>query len=135
MVAGLHHDAFNATGAVAELQKVRFNRGYLKWVTQFKVDLPQARSYIRSMSDFDPKKDAINLSKHGISLKRWVDLTILSIVEDLRFAYGEDRYLAYGKLDGLNYCLTFTMRNGQRRPISLRRVHAKEMKRHVPYFS
>ena len=25
------------------------------------------------MADFDPAKEAINLSKHGISLARWVD--------------------------------------------------------------
>ena len=41
------------------------------------------------MSDFDPVKEAINLSKHGISLARWVDLEISTIVPDDRFDYGE----------------------------------------------
>jgi uncharacterized DUF497 family protein len=83
------------------------------------------------MSDFDPAKEAINLSKHGISLARWVDLKILAIVGDDSFDYGEPRYCAYGLLDGLPHCLVFTVRNDARRPISLRRAHAKEFKRHV----
>jgi len=28
------------------------------------------------MADFDPAKDAINRSKHGVSLARWVDLEV-----------------------------------------------------------
>ena len=75
------------------------------------------------MSDFDPAKEAINLSKHGISLARWVDL-------DIKVTFVDDRY-AYGFIDGVAHCLAFTTRNGQVRPISLRRAHAKEMRRHV----
>jgi uncharacterized protein len=84
------------------------------------------------MVDFDPSKDAVNLAKHGISLARWVDLHILAVVDDDRFEYGEPRYRGYGLIDGLAYCLVFTIRDGQYRPISLRRAHAKEMKRHAP---
>jgi len=40
------------------------------------------------MIDFDPAKEAINLSKHGVSLARWVDLEVLAIVKDDRFDYG-----------------------------------------------
>jgi uncharacterized DUF497 family protein len=50
---------------------------------------------------------------------------------DDRYDYGEVRYRAYGFIDGVAYCLAFTTRNGQVRPISLRRAHAKEMRRHV----
>jgi hypothetical protein len=32
------------------------------------------------MADFDPAKEAINLSKHGVSLARWVDLDVFAIV-------------------------------------------------------
>ncbi|MFY9956315.1 hypothetical protein [Bradyrhizobium sp.] len=46
------------------------------------------------MADFDPAKEAINLSKHGISLARWVDLevspssgTIGSTTADLDIAH------------------------------------------------
>jgi hypothetical protein len=74
------------------------------------------------MDDFDPAKEAINRSKHGISLARW----------DGRRDYGEIRYRAYGYIDGVAHCLIFTDRNEKVRPISLRRAHAKEMKRHAP---
>ncbi len=84
------------------------------------------------MSDFDPAKEAKNRAKHQISLERWVDLIVLAIVRDDRFDYGEPRFRAYGRLDGQPYCLVFTLRNGAKRPISLRRAHAKEMKRYVP---
>jgi hypothetical protein len=32
------------------------------------------------MVDFDPAKEAINLAKHHISLARWIDLDVLTIV-------------------------------------------------------
>jgi uncharacterized DUF497 family protein len=84
------------------------------------------------MADFDPAKEAVNLSKHGVSLARWVDLEVVAIVKDDRFDYGEPRYRAYGVIDGISYCLVFTVRNERYRPISLRRAHAKEMRRHAP---
>ena len=84
------------------------------------------------MDDFGPAKEAINLSKHAISLARWIDLDVFAIISDDRFDYGEPRFRAYGLIDGVSYCLVFTVRDERYRPISLRRAHAKEMKRHVP---
>jgi len=84
------------------------------------------------MIEFDPGKEVVNRSKHGVSLTRAVDLDIKVTFIDDRFDYGEIRYRAYGLIDGLPYCLTFTSRNGQMRPISLRRAHKKEMKRYAP---
>ena len=83
------------------------------------------------MADFDLAKDAINLAKHCVSLARWVDLDILAIVSDDRFDYGEPRYRAYGLIEGIAHCLVFTIRNQRYRPISLRRAHAKEMRRYA----
>ncbi|MGY3615463.1 BrnT family toxin [Bradyrhizobium sp. USDA 10063] len=83
------------------------------------------------MSDFDPAKDKINRSKHGISLARWVDMDIRAIVRAGPFDYGDPRYRAYGFIDGVAHCLVFTVRNERYRPISLRRARAKEMRRHV----
>ena len=83
------------------------------------------------MVEFDPAKEEINLWKHGISLARWVDLDIKVAFVDDRYDYGEIRYLAYGLIDGATYCLAFTDRGGQVRPISPRRAHAKEMRRYV----
>lgn len=81
---------------------------------------------------FDPEKDAENVGKHGVSLARYVDLEVLTFLPDARFAYGEERFRAWGLIDGEAYCLAYTVRDGRVRPISLRRAHAKEMKRHVP---
>ena len=83
------------------------------------------------MVDFDPAKEAINLSKHGVSLARWIDLDVLAVIRDDRFDYGEQRYRAYGLIEGVAHCLVFTIRNERYRPISLRRVHAREMRRYA----
>ncbi|MET0904503.1 MAG: BrnT family toxin [Tardiphaga sp.] len=83
------------------------------------------------MSGFDPAKEAKNLEKHHISLERWVDLTVVALVRDDRFDYGEPRFRAYGLIDGQPCCLVFTLRNGTKRPISLRRAHSKELKRYA----
>ena len=77
------------------------------------------------MVEFDPTKEAINLSKHSVSLARWVDLKIQAIVRDDRFDYGEPRYRAYGLFDGTAHCLVFNVRASRYRPISLRFSHAK----------
>jgi uncharacterized protein len=84
------------------------------------------------MADFDPAKDAINIAKHGVSLARWVDMEIRAIVRSETFDHGDPRYRAYGFIDGVAYCMVFTVRGERYRPISLRRAHAKEMRRHVP---
>lgn len=79
--------------------------------------------------EFDPAKDAANIAKHGISLARAGELEVLAYVDDARFA--EPRFRLYGLIDGKAYCVAGTRRNGAIRVISLRRAHAKEMKRHV----
>jgi uncharacterized DUF497 family protein len=84
------------------------------------------------MADFDPAKDAINIAKHRVSLARWVDMEIRAIVRSEPFDYGEPRYRAYGFIDGVAHCMVFTVRGERYRPISLRRAHAKEMRRYVP---
>jgi uncharacterized DUF497 family protein len=80
---------------------------------------------------FDPKKDASNIARHGISLARATEMVIARFRTDDRFDYGEVRYRAWGHIDGVAHCLVYTIRDGKVRPISLRRAHAKEMKRYV----
>lgn len=77
-------------------------------------------------------KDVRNLAKHRVSLACWDELEILALIKDDRFDYGEVRYRAYGLIDGVAHCLAFTVRDEQVRPISLRRAHAREIKRYVP---
>jgi len=81
------------------------------------------------MIEFDPDKDAINQAKHGISLARAADMEVLAAIEDTRFV-SEIRFRAYGLIDGKAYCLAYTLRGDNTRPISLRRARAKEMKRY-----
>lgn len=79
--------------------------------------------------EFDPAKDSANVEKHGISLARAADLVPLVYVADGRFE--EPRYRVYGFIDGEPHCLAATKRGDKVRAISLRRAHAREMKRHV----
>ena len=78
--------------------------------------------------EFDPAKDAINIEKHGLSLARAdeFDMAGALIVADTRFDYGEDRFNAYGLLDGKLHALTFMVRDGNVRAISLRPASRKE---------
>lgn len=78
---------------------------------------------------FDPAKDAANIDKHGISLARFVEMEIASVVEDHR--YDEPRLRTYGRIDGFWYCAAVTKRGDMFRVISLRRAHRKEIERHV----
>ncbi len=81
--------------------------------------------------EFDTAKDETNIAKHGVSLSRAVELDIMAVLRDDRFDYGEDRYRAWGLIDGVTYCLAFSTRNKKVRAISLRRAHRKEMDRYV----
>lgn len=81
--------------------------------------------------EFDPAKDAANITKHGVSLARAAELDVRDIKVDDRKNYGEARYLAFGLLDGLPHCLSFTMRGAVVRAISFRRTHLKEYRRNV----
>jgi uncharacterized DUF497 family protein len=77
---------------------------------------------------FDPEKDRKNRAKHGVSLARWSEMEMIAVIVDDRFNYGEERYRAFGRIEGFAYCLTFTVRDGNVRPISLRRAHGKEIR-------
>ena len=73
---------------------------------------------------FDADKREATLEKRGIDMidaaKVFAGPTATWL--DDRFDYGEPRYRAYGLIDGIAYCLVFTIRNERYRPISLRRA-------------
>ncbi|MNT81541.1 hypothetical protein D3C72_2211460 [compost metagenome] len=54
------------------------------------------------------------------------------VLEDDRREYGERRFRAFGRIDGLAYCLAFTVHENAVRAISPRRAHQTEMKRYGP---
>ncbi|MBN8510502.1 MAG: BrnT family toxin [Burkholderiales bacterium] len=83
--------------------------------------------------EFDPTKDAANLSKHGVSLALAAELdwdAALVWVDD-RFEYGELRMIALAPKTSILYYVAFVERVEVRRPISLRRANRREVKRYV----
>jgi uncharacterized DUF497 family protein len=83
---------------------------------------------------FDPAKDAENIRKHGISLKRAEDFDIATANFDIddREDYGEVRWNAIGFLDARLYSLTFTeLSDGVIRAISLRKATTPERRRYA----
>lgn len=82
------------------------------------------------MIEFDAKKDAANLAKHGISLARAEDMIVQAVVPD---PYrNEPRLRAFGMIGGVPYCLIYVEREHRQRAISLRRAHSKEYVLNVP---
>ena len=49
---------------------------------------------------------------------------------DSRFLYGEDRYLALGRVDGRVLTVDYTMRNDAIRIISARKANSREVKKY-----
>lgn len=82
--------------------------------------------------EFDPAKDRINLTKHGVSLAAAaeMDLDRAVVIEDRRFDYGERRFLAYAPIAGRLHVLWFTTRGTVLRAIGLRRANRRERKKY-----
>jgi uncharacterized DUF497 family protein len=82
--------------------------------------------------EFDPRKDSINGRKHRISLAvaGLMDLDKATVSPDLRFAYCEDRFRAWGLIGGVLHVMAFTMRGEAVRVISLRKANSMENRRH-----
>jgi uncharacterized DUF497 family protein len=66
----------------------------------------------------------------ALSLVRAEEIDLRFAMIDDRADYGETRFIGYGLLDGRPHCLIFTMRDGEVRPISLRRAHIREYGRY-----
>ena len=78
--------------------------------------------------EVDPAKDAINRRKHGVALVAAAVLfegLILRQPDD-RFEYGEERWLAVGRIGHQVFTVCYTMRGRVYRIISLRRASRKE---------
>ena len=86
--------------------------------------------------EFDPRKDQLNLHKHGVSLSLASDLdwdAALLWVDD-RQDYGEMRILALAPRTAILYYVAFVDRGDVRRVISLRRANRREVRRYVQVF-
>lgn len=83
--------------------------------------------------DFDPEKDATNLSKHGVSLAAAARLdwdAALAWIDD-RTDYGEMRIVALAPIGDRLFFVVFVDRENSRRIISLRRANRREVNHYV----
>jgi uncharacterized DUF497 family protein len=83
--------------------------------------------------EFDPGKDAANLSKHGFSLAAAAQLSwdaALVWIDD-RADYGEVRMIALAPMGDTLLFVAFVNRESARRIISLRRANRREVNHYV----
>ena len=85
------------------------------------------------MWDWDEQKRQDNLAKHGVDFADVASFDFLTaIIEpDTKKDYGELRQNALGLIGPRVYHLTFTMRGGLMRVISLRKAKTREQLRWV----
>ena len=81
---------------------------------------------------FDPAKDAINRTKHGVSLSEAARLDWIRVLAklDTRADYGEPRQIGYGPISRRLYCVVFVDRCDTLRIISLRKANNREIDRY-----
>jgi len=78
--------------------------------------------------EFDPRKDALNCAKHGVSLNEALrfEWTTAQIEEDVRVDYKEQRFQATGYIGARLYFMVFCMRGEVTWVISLRKANKRE---------
>ncbi len=86
------------------------------------------RAGSKLLIEWDPAKDDINRRERNISLRRAgeFDLADAYVFEDNREDYGEERLVAFGRIDGVIYAMVYTVRGPFTRVISLRRAEKHE---------
>jgi uncharacterized protein len=77
---------------------------------------------------WDDAKAARNLAERGVAFDaiRTFDWQTCWTREDARGAYGEQRFISVGTIDGRLYVAVWTQRDGKRRLISLRKANKRE---------
>ncbi len=80
--------------------------------------------------EFDEAKDAAIVAKHGVSLAFGAAVLETRIGEfvDERRHYGETRINAFGLVAGRLFVCTYTIRDGKRRIISVRKASRQEQR-------
>jgi uncharacterized DUF497 family protein len=78
--------------------------------------------------EWDVRKAASNLEKHGVSFEavRRFDWASAIEAEDTRYDYGETRMQALGRIGDRSYVLVYTLRGETVRVISLREANRRE---------
>ena len=80
------------------------------------------------MFEWDEEKRAANLAKHGVdfAVVQRIDWSAALTAEDIRTAYGEQRFVTLAEIDGRLHFCAWTRRGGQIRIISLRKANRRE---------
>jgi uncharacterized DUF497 family protein len=83
------------------------------------------------MIEWDETKRQTNIAKHGIdfAVAEGFNWNGAYVVEDVRFDYGETRFVATGNIGNTAYTMVFTPRGRNVRIISLRPASREERKR------
>jgi hypothetical protein len=86
---------------------------------------------------WDESKRRLNLKKHGIDFREADEIfdgpTVTA--EDTRLAYGEQRLVTLGVLNGVVVSMTYTERNGDMRIISIRKALKHETRSYLSKIS
>lgn len=87
---------------------------------------------MKPIVEFDAAKDVANRREHGISLESATHFDFATVLEqqDNRRDYGEIRMIAIGYIEARLHVLIYTRRDGNLRPISLRKANPRERKRY-----
>ena len=80
---------------------------------------------------FDPAKRDWTLEVRGLDFQRCAEVFdgTETTQEDGRVSYGEQRWMTAGRLDGRMVIVVWTLRDGTRRIISLRKANEREQAR------
>ena len=81
--------------------------------------------------EWDEAKNEANFAKHGLRLDSFEGFDSEPVVlVDVRRVYGEERFRAFGRIDGVPSSIAYATRGRNVRLISVRRAHEKEVTRY-----
>jgi len=85
--------------------------------------------------EFDPRKDATNRRKHGVSLAEVArfEWDLAEIVADSGYDYGEQRFNTLGLLGAVVVCISHTETDDAIRIISMRKAENHEIEQLFSY--
>jgi Uncharacterized protein conserved in bacteria len=78
--------------------------------------------------EWDEKKRASNFLKHGVDFEDAMHIFLGTVIQkpDARDYKGEDRFIAFGELDGRLLVVIYTLRGSVCRIISARKANGRE---------
>ncbi|MEA1049700.1 BrnT family toxin [Lamprobacter modestohalophilus] len=84
---------------------------------------------------FDPVKDRLNMANHGVSLAlaESLEWEWIWVHEDIREAYGEQRWVGFAPIGQRIYCVVFTEDQDFYRIISLREATNREKRTYIDH--